>query len=63
MIVTLKIGEAIKLTDDITIMLVDTKTNLAEPQAKLGVKAPRHIRVDRQEVHERIKAQIEEVRP
>lgn len=50
LILTRKIGEAIVIGDDITIKLLEVKGG----QVKLGVEAPGHITINREEVYLRI---------
>jgi carbon storage regulator len=51
LILTRKLGEKIAIGDDITITLVEIKGT----QVKLGIDAPKHIEIHRQEVYERIR--------
>jgi carbon storage regulator len=51
LILTRKLGEQITIGDDIVIRVVDIKGG----QVKLGIDAPRHIEVHREEIYERIK--------
>jgi carbon storage regulator len=51
LILTRKLGEKITIGDDITITLVEIKGT----QVKLGIDAPKHIEIHRQEVYERIR--------
>lgn len=51
LILTRKLGEKINIGDDITITLVEIKG----AQVKLGIEAPKHIEIHRQEIYERIK--------
>jgi carbon storage regulator len=51
LILTRKLGEQITIGDDIVIRVVDIKGG----QVKLGIEAPRHIEVHREEIYERIK--------
>lgn len=50
LILTRKVGEAIAIGDQITVRLLEIKGG----QAKLGVVAPNHISVHREEVYLRI---------
>ncbi len=50
LILARKIGEAIKIADEITIKVVEIKGG----QVKIGVDAPHHITIHRNEVYERI---------
>mgnify|MGYP002712798722 CR=1 FL=1 len=47
------VGEKIIIGDDITI----TITAINGKQVKVGIDAPRHLRVDREEIRARINAQ------
>jgi carbon storage regulator len=51
LILTRKLGEKIIIGDDITVTLVEIKGT----QVKLGIEAPEHIEIHRQEVYERIR--------
>jgi carbon storage regulator len=51
LILTRKLGEKITIGDDITITLVEIRGT----QIKLGIEAPKHIEIHRQEVYERIR--------
>ena len=51
LIITRKLGEKITIGDDTVITLLEIRDN----QVRLGIDAPRHICVHRQEVYERIK--------
>ncbi|MFH1671936.1 MAG: carbon storage regulator CsrA [Pseudomonadota bacterium] len=51
LILTRKLGEQITIGDDIVIRVVDIKGG----QVKLGIEAPIHIEVHREEIYERIK--------
>lgn len=50
LILTRKIGEAIAIGDQITVRLLEIKGG----QVKLGVMAPNHVAVHREEVYSRI---------
>ncbi|MCL2168677.1 MAG: carbon storage regulator CsrA [Defluviitaleaceae bacterium] len=50
---TRKKGESIVIGDDITITILSTSGD----SVKLGILAPRHIPVNRQEIYEQIKEQ------
>ncbi len=52
LIFTRKLGEKITIGDHTVVTLVEIKDN----QVRLGIEAPRHIRVHRQEVYERIRS-------
>jgi carbon storage regulator len=51
LIFTRKLGEKITIGDHTVVTLVEIKDN----QVRLGIEAPRHISVHRQEVYERIR--------
>jgi len=50
LILARKIGEAIKIADEVTIKIVEIKGG----QVKIGIEAPAHITIHRNEVYERI---------
>lgn len=50
LVVTRKVGEEIRIGDDIVVMVVA----IDRGKAKIGVIAPRGVPVNRQEVYERI---------
>jgi carbon storage regulator len=51
LILTRKLGEKINIGDDITVTLVEIKGT----QVKLGIEAPKTIKIHRQEIYERIR--------
>ena len=51
LIFTRKLGEKITIGDHTMVTLIEIKDN----QVRLGIEAPRHISVHRQEVYERIR--------
>jgi carbon storage regulator len=51
LIITRKPGEKITIGDDTVVTLVEIRDN----QVRLGIEAPRHISIHRQEVYDRIK--------
>jgi len=51
LILTRNIGESIKIGDEITITILDTQNN----QTKIGINAPKHVVVDREEIYHRKK--------
>jgi carbon storage regulator len=53
LILTRKLGESVKIGDDITIILLDSKGR----QVKIGIEAPHHIAIYREEVFNLIKEQ------
>ena len=50
LILTRRIGETIKIGEDVSVTVMDVKGN----QVRVGVSAPRDTAVHRSEVHERI---------
>ncbi|MBD3393027.1 MAG: carbon storage regulator CsrA [Chitinivibrionales bacterium] len=50
LVLTRKLGESIRINDNITVKVVD----LDSRHVKLGIEAPRHISVNREEIYERI---------
>ncbi len=51
LILTRKIGESIRVEDNISIAVLDIKGN----QVRLGVEAPKHIAVHREEIYQSLK--------
>lgn len=51
LILTRKLGERITIGDHIVITLLDIKGT----QVKVGIEAPKHIEIHRQEIYERIR--------
>lgn len=52
LILTRRIGETLMVGDDITVTVLSIKGN----QVRLGVNAPKHIAVHREEIYERVQA-------
>ena len=50
LVFTRNVGESFRIGDDVEIVVADTNG----VAVKLGIEAPKHIRVNRKEVHERI---------
>lgn len=50
LIFTRNVGESFRIGDDVEVLVADTNG----VGVKLGIEAPRHIKVNRKEVHERI---------
>jgi len=59
LILTRRVGETVMIGDDVTITVLGVKGN----QVRVGINAPKHIAVHREEIYERIKReqQSEEV--
>ena len=51
LVLTRRVGEALKIVDDITITVLGVKGN----QVRVGVTAPRDVAVHREEIFDRIK--------
>ncbi len=51
LVLTRRLGEAITISDNIRIVVVDIDGN----QVKLGIEAPREIEIYREELYERVK--------
>lgn len=51
LILTRRTGETIMVGDDITVTVLDIKSN----QVRIGIAAPRQVSVHREEVYRRIK--------
>jgi carbon storage regulator len=57
LILTRRIGESVKINEDITVTVLGIKGN----QIRIGIDAPRHVSVHREEIYQRIKKEeIEE---
>jgi carbon storage regulator len=55
LVLTRKKEESIRIGDDITIKIVDIDNR----QVKLGIEAPKHIAINREEIYQRILAENE----
>jgi carbon storage regulator len=55
LILTRKLGEGIRISDDVSVKIVDIRGG----QVRLGIDAPRSVPVHREEVYEMIRRQNE----
>ena len=51
LILTRRVGETLMIGDDVTVTVLGVKGN----QVRIGVNAPKHVAVHREEIYERIK--------
>ena len=51
LVLSRKVGEVVKIGDDIEVRLLDIKSN----QARIGINAPKNVTVHREEIYEQIK--------
>lgn len=51
LILTRRVGETIMIGDEVTITVLGVKGN----QVRVGINAPKHVAVHREEIYERIK--------
>lgn len=56
LILTRRIGETLMVGDDITVTVLGVKGN----QVRLGVNAPKHVAVHREEIYTRIQTETQE---
>ena len=53
LILTRRVGETVMVGDDVTVTVLGVKGS----QVRVGINAPKHIAVHREEIYERIKAE------
>ncbi len=53
LLLTRRVGETLNIGDDITVTVLGVKGN----QVRLGVTAPKHVEVHREEIYRRIQAE------
>ena len=58
LLLTRKLGENIRIGDDVKITIVEVKGN----HVKLGIEAPPSVKVHREEIYERIQAENRRLR-
>ena len=59
LILTRRMGETVVIGDDVTVTVLGVKGN----QVRLGVNAPKHVAVHREEIYERIQREQEDDQP
>lgn len=47
---TRRVGETLMIGDEVTVTILGVKVN----QVRIGISAPKHVAVNREEIHERI---------
>lgn len=52
LILTRRVGEVLMIGDDVAVTILGVKGN----QVRIGVRAPKHVSVHREEIYERIQA-------
>jgi carbon storage regulator len=50
LILTRRVGETLMIGDDVTVQVLGVKGN----QVRIGVNAPKHVQVHREEIYQRI---------
>ena len=53
LILTRKIGESLKIGEDVTVTVMAVKGN----QVRIGINAPKDVAVHREEIYERVQAE------
>jgi carbon storage regulator len=59
LILTRRVGETLMVGDEVTVTVLGVKGN----QVRLGVNAPKHIAVHREEIYQRIQQEKDQGRP
>jgi carbon storage regulator len=59
LILSRRSGESLKIGDEVTVTVLGVKGH----QVRIGVAAPRHVAVHREEIYDRIQGQKEAPRP
>ena len=52
LVLTRRVGESVMIGDDVSVKVLGVKGN----QVRVGIDAPKHVAVHREEIYERIKA-------
>ena len=55
LILTRRVGESLVIGDDVVVTVLGVKGN----QVRIGIKAPKHVEVHREEIHNRIQQERE----
>ena len=55
LILTRKVGEALKVGEDVTVTVMAVKGN----QVRIGINAPKDVAVHREEIYEKVQAEKE----
>ncbi len=56
LILTRRVGETLMIGDEVTVTVLGVKGN----QVRIGVSAPKHVAVHREEIYERIRREQED---
>lgn len=59
LILTRRVGETLMIGDEVTVTVLGVKGN----QVRIGVNAPKHVAVHREEIYDRIKQEQEQIKP
>jgi carbon storage regulator len=59
LILTRRVGESIKIGEDVTVTVLAVKGN----QVRVGIAAPKNVAVHREEIYQRIKAEQSATEP